>query len=73
MIISYKSNKRDPYCFNCGETGNISKSCRKISERIICFNCGKIGHASRLCPDINKKKYSVCLDAENGTYNEVIF
>ena len=38
-------------CYNCGESGHISKDCSKPSERKgrECYNCGESGHISRDC------------------------
>ena len=37
-------------CYNCGNKGHSSKSCRDKEKGLKCFNCEKFGHISRDCP-----------------------
>jgi hypothetical protein len=43
-------------CFNCQNTGHISKNCPKPQR---CYNCGKIGHISRFCRSTANRRQTV--------------
>ena len=36
-------------CYNCGESGHISKSCPKIELGPRCYSCSQFGHISSEC------------------------
>ncbi|XP_015433583.1 PREDICTED: uncharacterized protein LOC107189537 [Dufourea novaeangliae] len=44
------NTRSPPRCFNCQETGHLSKDCTKSRKSRSCFKCGEEGHFSRDCP-----------------------
>lgn len=51
---SGKSDK-NILCFNCGNKGHSSKSCKDKGKGLKCFNCENFGHISKDCPLKNQK------------------
>ncbi|KAG1685247.1 putative ATP-dependent RNA helicase DDX4 [Nymphon striatum] len=52
------SNRDKGSCFNCGESGHMSRECPNPKKGggndRGCFNCGESGHMSRECPNPKK-------------------
>ncbi|KAF9992867.1 hypothetical protein BGZ80_008380 [Entomortierella chlamydospora] len=37
-------------CYNCGNSGHISRDCTEERKEKACYKCGEAGHISRDCP-----------------------
>ena len=43
-------------CYNCQNTGHVSRNCPKPQR---CYNCGKFGHISRFCRSATNRRQTV--------------
>jgi cellular nucleic acid-binding protein len=65
-----KPNKGNNTCFNCGESGHMSKECTKPRKQRnkVCFNCGEEGHTSRECTNPSKQLCRNCHKEGHKSY-----
>lgn len=48
---SRSSGLKGRRCFNCGQTGHLSRDCSLPPGNTACYKCGKDGHKSNECPN----------------------
>ena len=49
---SRNSGLKGRRCFNCGQTGHLSRDCTLPPGNTACYKCGKDGHKSNECPNV---------------------
>lgn len=53
--LSRDCPKTTPVCYNCNQTGHISRDCTQPRAEKSCYKCGETGHISRDCTQSNAR------------------